>query len=134
MNQKKIVKFLGFWGVNIMLLSIFSTIFAGDVVLGNAYIVKPVATIVNSLFLAIAIYLVPEALKKLDLKIKVSDEKVLVVGYFLANFALLWILKRLAVITGIGMTSLLNVLVVAIVLAILQIGIEKYSAKLLKKN
>ena len=134
MDQKNLIKLLGFWISNTILLSIFSALYVGGVVLGNASISKPVATIINALILAIVVYLVPSIVKKLDLKIKISDEKVRAIDYFLVNFVVLWVLKRLADITGLGISSILNVLIVAIVLALIQVGVQKYLSKTIKKS
>ena len=134
MDQKSLIKLLGFWITNIILLSIFSSLYAGNVVVGNAGISRPVATILNALILAIAVYLVPSIVKKLDLKIKISDEKIQAIDYFLVNFVVLWVLKRLADITGLGISSILNVLIVAIVLALIQVGVQKYLSKTIKKS
>ncbi len=134
MDQKNLIKLLGFWVTNTILLSIFSSLYVGNVVLGNASISRPVATILNALILAIIIYLVPSITKKLDLKIKISDEKILAIDYFLVNFVVLWILKRLADITGLGISSILNVLIVAIVLALIQVAVQKYLVKMFKKS
>ncbi|KKP93947.1 MAG: hypothetical protein UR98_C0001G0032 [Parcubacteria group bacterium GW2011_GWA1_36_12] len=134
MDQKNLIKLLGFWISNTIVLSIFSALYVGGVVLGNASISKPVATIINALILAIVVYLVPSIVKKLDLKIKISAEKVQAADYFLVNFVVLWILKRLADITGLGISSILNVLIVAIVLALIQVGVQKYLSKTIKKS
>jgi len=134
MDQKNLIKLLGFWISNTILLSIFSALYVDGVVLGNAGISKPVATILNALILAIAVYLVPSIVKKLDLKIKISDEKILAIDYFLVNLIVLWVLKRLADITGLGISSILNVLTVAIVLALIQVGVQKYLVKMFKKS
>ena len=134
MDQKNLIKLLGFWISNTILLSIFSALYVGGVVLGNASISKPVATIINALIFSIVVYLVPSIVKKLDLKIKISAEKVQAADYFLVNFVVLWILKRLADITGLGISSILNVLIVAIVLALIQVGVQKYLVKMFKKS
>ena len=134
MDQKNLIKLLGFWISNTILLSIFSALYVGGVVLGNASISKPVATIINALILAIVVYLVPSIVKKLDLKIKISDEKILAIDYFVVNLVVLWVLKRLADITGLGISSILNVLIVAIVLALIQVGVQKYLSKTIKKS
>ena len=134
MDQKSLIKLLGFWITNIILLSIFSSLYAGNVVVGNAAISRPVAMILNALILAIAVYLVPSIVKKLDLKIKISDEKILAIDYFVVNLVVLWVLKRLADITGLGISSILNVLIVAIVLALIQVGVQKYLSKTIKKS
>lgn len=134
MDQKNLVNFLGFWIVSVLILVVFSNIYLDDVVLGNISITTPAATLLNGLILALAIYLVPSVVNKLDLKLKVSDEKVLLVGYFLTNVVALWVLKRLADFTGLGISSILHVLVVAVVMSLMQVGVKRYSSKLLKKS
>ncbi len=111
---------------------IFSALFANDIVLGNAVITKPMASVLVGLVLAVLISLVPTVTRKYDLKIK--DEKSQTSVYFAVDLVSIWVIKRFADITGLGVSSILWVLILAIFAALVQIGIEKYTTVLLKKS
>jgi len=132
MDQEKLIKFLILWTVNTLLLLIFAALFANDIVLGNAVMTKPMASVLVGLILTILISLVPKVAKKYDVKIK--DEKIQTSVYFFVDLVSIWILKRLADFTGLGISNILWVLILAIIVALVQVGVEKYSTQLLKKN
>ena len=132
MDQKKLIRFLLIWIINAVLLLIFSMLFTKDVVLGNISITRSMAAIVNSLVLTGAVFLVPTLVKKLELKL--ANETASIAAYFIANLIVIWILKRFAGITGFGVSSILFVIIIAIVLSLDQFGVMKYSKKLLKKS
>lgn len=132
MDQYKLIKFLAHWIVNTLVLLIFSALFPNNIVLGNAAITKPMSSVLVGFILAILILLIPRAAKNLQLKIK--DEKVQAVIYLVFNLVALWILKRLADFTGIGISSILWVLILATFVSLIQVSVEKYSTQLLKKS
>jgi len=131
MDQKTLIKFLGSWITNSLLLAIFSAIFSSNIVLGNASLAKSAASVIAGFILTIVIYFVPQIAKKMELKLK--DEKVTALAYFIADAIVLWIIKRFADITGLGISSILFVAVLAIFAAIVQVAVDKYSVKFLKK-
>lgn len=130
MSYKNIINFLLLWAGTALLLALISAIFPADVVLGNNLISKPMASLVNGLVLAIVIYYVPTLSKKLELKIK--HEKFNLVYYFAADLVVIWVLKRFADVTGFGVSSILFVIVLAVLAAIVQFKVLKYGPKLLK--
>ncbi len=67
------------------------------------------------------------------MELKLKDEKVTALAYFIADAIVLWIIKRFADITGLGISSILFVAVLAIFAAIVQVAVDKYSVKFLKK-
>lgn len=120
------------WIANTILLLVLSAIFTSNIVLGNAAITKPMASVLSGLILSILIYFVPIIAKKVDLKLK--DENMIVIAYFVVDFIALWIIKRFADFTGLGISSILFVFVLAVVAALIQMGVDKYSMRLLKKS
>lgn len=130
MDQNKLIKFLLLWIANSLLLLIFATLFVNDIVLGNAIITKPMSSVLVGLILTLLISLVPQASKKLDLKMK--DGKILTSAYFVVDLVSIWIIKRFADITGFGVSNILWVVILAIFAALMQVGVEKYSSKFLK--
>lgn len=130
MDQKRLVKFFTLWvGLAIVLL-ILTVVLFGNLVLGSANITKPVSALVFSLILSIVFSLLRPAAARMDLKIK--DERVWVAISFAANIVVIWIIKRLANITAVGISSILFVLIVATIVTLSEIQIEKYTKKSLK--
>lgn len=126
------VQFLGFWVANTIVLLVFSFIFKNSVVLGNATISKPVAAIFSGLILSLLTYLVMPAVKMSGLKIK-GDLNIALV-FLIANFIFIWIIKRLANITGLGVANLGFVLLLAIVAYVVQWQAAKYTGAMPKKK
>ncbi len=126
MEQKTLIKFLILWIANSLVLVILSAVFKSNIVLGNANLTKPAASVLVGLILSIFVYLVPMIAKKMELKLK--DNKMLALAYFIVNAVGLWIVKRLADFTGLGISSVLFVLIIAVIAALVQVGVDKYTA------
>ncbi|EKD58189.1 MAG: hypothetical protein ACD_57C00005G0004 [uncultured bacterium] len=133
MDQKKVVNFLSFWVANTVVLLLGSVVLKSNVVLGNDKLSAPLAAIISGLILTGLIYLVPEVVKRSGYKIK--DQNIWVAAYFIANVAIIWIIKRLAIITAFGISSIFWVLVVALVVTLVELGVAKITGamKLAKK-
>ena len=133
MDQKKVVNFLSFWVANTVVLLLGSVVLKSNVVLGNYKLSAPLAAIISGLILTGLIYLVPEVVKRSGYKIK--DQNIWVAAYFIANVAIIWIIKRLAIITAFGISSIFWVLVVALVVTLVELGVAKITGamKLAKK-
>jgi len=111
LDQKKLVNFLIIWVVNTIILLIFSAIFLNSVVLGNDKLAKPMAAVLSGLLITVVLYIVPSILEKLEFKIK--DEKIVMGAYFAASCVGIWIIKRFAIISGLGVSNILWVLILA---------------------
>ena len=133
MDQKKVVNFLSFWVANTVVLLLGAVVLRNNVVLGNDKLSVPLAAIISGLILTGLIYLVPEVVKRSGYKIK--DQNIWVAAYFIANVAIIWIIKRLAIITAFGISSIFWVLVVALVVTLVELGVAKITGamKLAKK-
>ena len=133
MDQKKVVNFLSFWVANTVVLLLGSVVLKSNVVLGYDNLSAPMAAIISGLILTGLIYLVPEVVKRSGYKIK--DQNIWVAAYFIANVAIIWIIKRLAIITAFGISSIFWVLVVALVVTLVELGVAKITGamKLAKK-
>lgn len=108
-------------------------IFVGNVVLGNITISKLIAALIVGLVLTLGMYTAPIAAKYLDLKIKLSKEVQAATVYFASNLILLWVLKRLADFTGLGIANIGYVIVLAAVFALIQTFSEQYADKMAKQ-
>src|SRR3989344_7778113 len=100
MDQKKLFKFASLWVGTTILALIISYLFGHKFVLGNAEVSMSYAGIIVGFVLSVAFFLSGPVIKRLDLKIK--DEKIWAGIFFLVNSTLIWTLKRLADLTGIG--------------------------------
>lgn len=131
MENKELLKFLGYWVVNSVVLLLLATLFADSVVLGNDKLTRPLAGVVSGLILTGVLYLVPWGLTKSGLKIKRQEYWPVI--FFIANVVVIWIIKRLAIITGLGISNVLWVLVVSVVVTIFEWVVGEVSKSILKK-
>lgn len=132
MDQTKLIKFLATWVVNSILLVVISQIFSGSVVLGNVVLSRGIAAVFSGFLITIVFFLVPVAVEKSELKVK--DFRLWLILDFGALVIGIWAVKRLSVLTGLGIANILLVLVVALLVTLFDFGTDKYSDTLLKKN
>lgn len=130
MDQVKLVKYLGTWVFLAIGLLIASKIFPNSIVLGNASLTSAMAGIINSLILVLLLSGMPSVVEKMELRIK--DERFSWTIFFFGNLILIWILKRLATITGIGIASIYFVILLALFVTVLEMVADKYGSNLLK--
>ena len=123
MDQKKAVSFLTFWVVNTVVLLIANAIFCGNVAVGNQSISTGLSAIFAGLVLTALIPLAPKAVEQTGFKIK--NQNVWPVIFLSLNIVTLWILKRLAVVTGLGIASILWVIILAIVITFVELAVAK---------
>ena len=132
MDQTRLIKFLVVWVVNSVVLTIVSQALSGAVVLGNAILTRGAAAVFVGLLIAILFYLTPLAVERSTIKIK--DERLIAVLNFIVAIVGIWTIKRLAVLTGLGIKNILFVIIVAALVAVVSFGVEKYSRTLLGKK
>ncbi|OGD85012.1 hypothetical protein A2165_02615 [Candidatus Curtissbacteria bacterium RBG_13_40_7] len=125
MDQKKLVDFLSFWVTNTVLLLIISAIFRANLVLGNNIISKPVAAIISGFFLTALIFLIPPIVDKSGYKIK--NQNIWPGIFLVVNIVVIWLIKRFAVYTGVGISSIWWVLIMAVVLTAAELIVVKLS-------
>ena len=123
MDQKKAVSFLTFWVVNTVVLLIVNAIFGGNIVVGNQSISTGLSAIFAGLVLTALIPLAPKAVEHTGFKIK--NQNVWPVIFFSLNIVTLLILKRLAVVTGLGIASILWVIILAIIITFVELAVAK---------
>lgn len=133
MDQKILIKYLSFFVINTIVVLFASVLFMGNVVLGNATTMKLIAAIYVGLVLTLGMYVAPSLAKKLDLKIKLAKDTTAAINFFVSNLILLWVVKRLADFTGLGISNIGYVIVLAAAFTIVQVFLEKYVDKLNKK-
>ena len=132
MEQKKAISFLTVW-VSITLTALILLVLLGsNFVLGNMSITKPVAGLIFGLVIALVFFAANPIASKLDIKVK--DERIWAGIYFVANAFVIWIVKRLATFTGIGVSNIIFVLVIAAVVTVAERLADKYSKKMFAKK
>ncbi len=130
-NIDKIIVFLATWALVSIALLILSIVFKSQVVFGNMDIAGTMSAVVWSFVLTYLGKIAPQVLSRLELKVK--DERYAMVVTTILLIPVIWLLKRLAVFTGVGISNNFFVLVVAIVASIVTFYSFKYSEHYLKK-
>jgi len=128
MNQKKLVNFLGFWVANTVVILLASVIFGNNIVLGNANISKSLAAIASGLITSAVLFLVPWIVAKTGYKIK--DRNIWAAIFFIANVLVLWIIKRLAFVSGLGISGIVWVVILAVIMLAVQRGVAKVTGEM----
>ena len=95
--------FIGFWLVNGILVWVVGTMAPGGVALGNQTVIPAAAGVFFGYMLSTIIILVPPAMDLV--KLKLSDPKHLALLYFVVNTVAVWVLTRLALIIGVGISA-----------------------------
>lgn len=132
MSQEKLIRFLSLWIVNSVVLNIATLVSGGNVVLGTDKISKSMAAVVVGLVLTGLSYAVPKLVSRLDFKLKNEYSWQLI--FFAANFIVIWVIKRFALITGLGISNNLFVLILAVAVTIVQWKALKTVAFLMSKK
>jgi len=114
--KNKYANFLGLWIVNFVIFLVANLLFGNRVVFGNGILPYIVALLVTSFLLTAVIFLVKPAVNYTGLKIKGGLNWFLI--YIIADIVLVWVLARLAILTGFGISSYLVAVVLGIVLNI----------------
>lgn len=112
MDQKKTLHFLVLWVVNTVIILILAAALKNGVVLGNDKVSKPIAGVLAGLVLTLVPFLSPLVVKKYGLKVK--NENIYLALYFAVGFVVVWIIKRFALTTGLGVSNVLLVVLIAI--------------------
>lgn len=116
MDQKKLVNFLIFWIVSAVVILLASAVFRDNVVLGNDKVSASMAAVLSGFLLTVLSYVIPLAVDKADFKIK--NQYTLGAIYFGAYVILIWLIKRFALVSGLGISNNLFVLILALVLTL----------------
>lgn len=133
MDQKKMVQFLSFWVVNTVVLLVSSFIFGGNVVLGNDKVSMPMAAVISGLIITLAGLAVDPLVKRWGLVenlkstlkatgLKMKDDALWGIIYLVFNIIVVWIIKRFALLIGLGVASIMYVFIVGILLTVAQWG------------
>lgn len=130
MSNAKLIEFFASWTANSVVFLAASMIFTGNVVLGNDKISMPMAAVIAGFALTVFLALVPTALARSGYKVR--DPKMLGAVYLAANLVILWVIKRFALVLGLGISSLLYVAFVGVMLTVVQWGVMRATKSISK--
>lgn len=131
MDMDKSIVFLSTWIVNSITLLLLSGIFGGQIVLGNSTMAGAMSAVVCAFVFTLILYAAPFLTAKMELKFK--EERVYIVLHAFLLIPFIWILKKLALFTGLGISNNFIILLVAIVVSLAFFYASKYSKKYLNK-
>lgn len=131
-SSNKIVKFLGVWVVNSLLLLLISHVLQNGIVLGNDKITAAMSSVLCGLFLTLTPFMAHIILE--NYKYKISDRRIESAFLIMVNFVVIWIIKRFALTFGLGISNILLVGFLAVIVSLVYIVFDKYVNQLLNKK
>ena len=118
-TNSMVVQFLSLWVVNAVILLVLSALVGANIVLGTANLSAPLASVISGLILTVVAFIVPMVIDKAGLTKTVGKNEYAWAGIYLATyFVAVWVVKRFAEVTGLGVSNLLYVLILAVVLTL----------------
>jgi len=125
--MKRYKRFLLLWSTNIVLLYSANMLLPTHFTLGN-----DMFTLIQSAFFVgfiwnVVLWNIEPTFK--DMEIKLKGMMPMMLSYLAINFATIWILARLAVITGFGVSSFVYVFGLAFVANFVQYQVWEYTEK-----
>lgn len=100
MDKKFIVRFLGYWTSNIMILSLANSFFPGAFALGNAYLNIPTAGIFSGFLLTVLLLLARGIARAANMPVR---GRVAMFFYYWGSATIgIWLVARIASISGFG--------------------------------
>ncbi len=121
MSNQKLISFFSLWIANSLVFLVASLILTGNVVLGNDKVSMPMAAVIAGFVLTTLMLVVEPVVKKSGYK--VTNQNIWGLIYLVYNVAALWLLKKFALVLGLGISSLVWVVVIAVVLTLVQWGV-----------
>ncbi len=132
MDQSKIVKFLSLWVINSVLLLLCSAILKSGIVLGNDKVNGSLAAVFSGLFLTLTPFIAHLILEKY--KYKIRDLRIESVFLIAVNSIVIWVIKRFALTTGLGVSNILLVGFLAVLATFTYMMANRYVGDLLNKK
>jgi len=131
-NQTQVLNFLGFWVAASLVFLIVSLIAPNAVVLGNDKVSGLVAVLAAGFILVAIDYIVLGVLQ--NLKVKIKNEYAWPLMFFFVNGIVIWLIKRLADITGVGVSSFIYVGVLSLLITAAHFGVTKMTGVMEQGN
>lgn len=129
LKDNKIVMFLSLWVLNSLVFLVFKQLLGASVVLGNNRVAAPMAVVLSGLILTLFTYAVEPIVKKSA--VKLTDKRLMVVFYLIANVIGIWVIKRLERLTGVGISSTMYVVLIGVVATFAQWAVVAYVVPML---
>lgn len=121
MNNEKLINFFGFWLANTLVVLAAALVFKGNIVLGTDRVSMPMAAVIAGFVVTVLTTLVAPAVDKTGYKVK--DQRLWAVIYLFANLLILWVIKRFALVLGLGISGILYVAILGVILTAAQWGV-----------
>ncbi len=118
MNLKEYKKFAILWLINAILLYFFNMILPAYYTLGNSIFKPYQAVVITSFVWSYLLWSVEPALKRFEIELKGNTN--MAIGYLIINFAIVWLIARYSLLTGIGIASYVYVFFLALIANFLQ--------------
>lgn len=132
MSNQKLISFFSLWIANSLVFLVASLVLVGNVVLGNDKVSTPMAAVIAGFVLTTLMLVVEPAVKKSGYK--VTNQNIWGLIYLVYNVGALWILKRFALVLGLGISSLVWVAVIGVVLTLVQWGVVMATGSMKKSK
>ncbi len=131
MDMDKSIVFLSSWIVNSVVLLLLSETFQKQIALGNSTIAGAMSAVICALVFTLILYAAPIITAKMELKFK--EERIYIVLHAFLLIPFIWIMKKFALFTGLGISNNFIILLVAIMVSLAFFYATKYSTKFLAK-
>lgn len=132
MSNQKLIGFFSLWIANSLVFLVASLVLVGNVVLGNDKVSTPMAAVIAGFVLTTLMQLVEPAVGKSGYK--VTNQNIWGLIYLVYNVGALWLLKRFALVLGLGISSLVWVVVIGVVLTLVQWGVVMATGSMKKSK
>ena len=109
--------------VNAVVLYLASVLYPRDIVLGNNVLLPYISVVITAVLLSVVLSFTPAVAQAL--KIKEKNELGMGLSYTVANIIGLWVIARMAVFTGFGVSSYIIAVVLGLILSTVQYGVWK---------
>lgn len=132
MSNQKLINFFSLWIASSVVFLAASMALAGHVVLGNDKVSTPMAAVISGFVLVALMTVVAPAMDRSGYKIKSQMGQAVI--YLVFNLVVLWVLKRFALVLGLGISSLMYVVILGVVLTLVQWGVVAATGSMTKSK
>jgi uncharacterized membrane protein YvlD (DUF360 family) len=118
-----LLRFVSYWVVNSIILSLASSLFPNGFEMGNAYLSIPLASILSG-FLLTAILLIARGLAR-SIDLPKRGRYIMFVYYWVAASVGIWIIARIASVSGFGIARYYWAIGAALITAFIHWGVRQ---------
>lgn len=132
MDLKTTTGVLSIWLSSSLALLIAAVAFGENVVLGNRFAAQSLAVLIAGLLLSFSSLFNPYLIQKLRLSIK--DERLILGLQIIITTGVLWFVKRLAFVSGVGISNVFWVIITAVLVVLMQWGVTRLLTQLFRQE